>query len=495
MPKPIQSLESLPCDPEHYLPNIISALHAISAHNAKMTCEEIIENLEQNSKMEENLIRACLRVSYTLGLIEVDNLFLQLSDTGMALAIAGYTEQEALHQSSAFEQLLHYLENWYVGFEEIIYLFGRTLLPSTIGRLGKQPYNVHERVTWLLALGLLKQQAARYKLIYKKTQLLQHDPYVDRPKSLFSHTNPIHQDRFTDVEEGVDLGISDTENIDWLTESDETEKITVEVTQSELDTRVIKPDLKRELREASLDSSNPKRFENAIAEAFKLLGYQVQQFGDKGTTDVVVHATLGDQSHRIIVDAKTHKKPHFYDLKPATLLEHKCHHQADYVVVIARQFSQGKVVRQAETHGIVLLSLDLLELWLDYHDELPASLLTYRMLFEISGELRQLPDGMIEVKQNRIHMINAVNDTIDVLLVGYTKNMIDSWTVEQIYTALNMRYEQAIYSMQEVTIAVEFVCHPMIACAERRDDAVFLLGNKQMLQDGLHKITTLLQLS
>ncbi len=61
----------------------------------------------------------------------------------------------------------------------------------------------------------------------------------------------------------------------------------------------------QELKEAQSDTSNPSRFEKAVADAFHALGFQAEHIGGSGETDVIAHAWLGDESFSLVIDAKT----------------------------------------------------------------------------------------------------------------------------------------------------------------------------------------------
>ena len=78
----------------------------------------------------------------------------------------------------------------------------------------------------------------------------------------------------------------------------------VEIVMTADDTEVICA----ELLEAQHDVDNPARFEVAIARAFVALGFQAEQVGGSGNADVVASAALGDESFKLVADAKAKAK-------------------------------------------------------------------------------------------------------------------------------------------------------------------------------------------
>ena len=61
----------------------------------------------------------------------------------------------------------------------------------------------------------------------------------------------------------------------------------------------------RELLTAQTDSRNPVRFEQAVRDAFDLLGFEATRLGGSGETDVYMVARAGAELYRVVVDAKS----------------------------------------------------------------------------------------------------------------------------------------------------------------------------------------------
>lgn len=146
-----------------------------------------------------------------------------------------------------------------------------------------------------------------------------------------------------------------------------------------------------EVLSSATDSARPDRFERAIAEAFRFLGFRAVQLGGAGKTDVVADADLGrDHSYRVIIDGKTTAREAVGDhqIDWDTIDVHRVLHQADYVVVAGPAFTSARVVDRARDHKAVLMTAsDLVEL-VRQHAAVPLGLDAYRNLLDsVSGEL------------------------------------------------------------------------------------------------------------
>ncbi|MCZ7543286.1 MAG: restriction endonuclease [Anaerolineae bacterium] len=140
-----------------------------------------------------------------------------------------------------------------------------------------------------------------------------------------------------------------------------------------------------ELNDAATDGQTPQRLEGAVAQAFEYLGFAVDQIGGSGDTDVRAHAPIGPASYTVVVDAKARRGGKVQDLQAYALQEHLRKNEADYAVVVAGNFAEGRVVRQAEDGGIVLLPVAVLGAWLRLHESTPLNLSQHRAMFATPG--------------------------------------------------------------------------------------------------------------
>ena len=148
--------------------------------------------------------------------------------------------------------------------------------------------------------------------------------------------------------------------------------------------------IRGEIIEASTDSSNPARFERAVRNAFRLLGFAAEHLGGSGQTDVLLDARLGrDASYRVAIDAKTTSGPSLQDQQVDwdTLGDHRKKHEADHSMLIAPNPSAGRLMEHADRHDVAVLSAESLAGLCDLHAEQPLGLLDYKSMFEQNGEV------------------------------------------------------------------------------------------------------------
>jgi hypothetical protein len=119
-----------------------------------------------------------------------------------------------------------------------------------------------------------------------------------------------------------------------------------------------------ELRQAQHDTTNPDRFELAVKAAFEALGFEADRIGGSGEADVVAHASLGEDTYSLVVDAKTTQPGRARgDINYDPIKGHQEQHEADYALVVASAFSQGNTVQHASNRSVGLLTTEgLIEL-------------------------------------------------------------------------------------------------------------------------------------
>lgn len=148
--------------------------------------------------------------------------------------------------------------------------------------------------------------------------------------------------------------------------------------------------LAEELIAASTASTDPNRFERAVRDAFRLLGFDAEWLGGSGRTDVLLDAPLGKgESYRVAVDAKTTGSGSLPDQQVdwTTLVEHRQKHQADYSLLVAPNPSAGRLIERAKDHKVAVLSARQLAGLCRQHARAPLGLADYRGLFNTAGEV------------------------------------------------------------------------------------------------------------
>lgn len=146
-------------------------------------------------------------------------------------------------------------------------------------------------------------------------------------------------------------------------------------------------ELADELTESSVDSSNPDRFERAVARAFAYLGFHSKWIGGSGNTDVLVDSPPSDAPFRLIVDCKTSASGAVTDgqVDWITLKDHKVKHKADNVAVVAPNPSGSRLFERAKEQGVTVMSCAQLVNVCRQHAAAPLGYRTYQRLFDTPG--------------------------------------------------------------------------------------------------------------
>ena len=97
------------------------------------------------------------------------------------------------------------------------------------------------------------------------------------------------------------------------------------------------------LRTTAKSGTDATAFEEALAEAFRVLGFDAVTIGGRGDTDIRATAPLGKHQYIAIVDAKSSRNGKVADraLHYPSLHDHREKNQADYVMVVAPGFNGG----------------------------------------------------------------------------------------------------------------------------------------------------------
>jgi hypothetical protein len=129
------------------------------------------------------------------------------------------------------------------------------------------------------------------------------------------------------------------------------------------------------LRTTAQSGTDATAFEEALAEAFRLLGFHAVKIGGRGDTDIRVTAPLGKHQYLAIVDAKSSRTGKVADtaIHIPSLHDHREKNQADYVMVVAPTFTRGNAIAHAEREHVVLMELESFIAILEMHKRTPLS--------------------------------------------------------------------------------------------------------------------------
>ncbi len=118
----------------------------------------------------------------------------------------------------------------------------------------------------------------------------------------------------------------------------------------------------RNLKAAEHKNEDPNAFEDAICEAFRLLGFEAEHLGSPGETDVLVTAPLGPEAFSAVLDGKTtsHEKVIERQISWPSLEEHRDKHKANYIAVVGPDFAGGDLLVRARKYKVLLIQTDTL---------------------------------------------------------------------------------------------------------------------------------------
>jgi hypothetical protein len=127
--------------------------------------------------------------------------------------------------------------------------------------------------------------------------------------------------------------------------------------------------------------------EQATADAFEFLGFDVQLIGGSGNPDVVATAPMGSNTYRAIVETKSRSNGTVIqnDVNFNALNEHKVKSNADFVLILAADFSGGNLEKWACDHKVRLFRVEEVRQILFAHAEAMIPLDRLRDLFVGGG--------------------------------------------------------------------------------------------------------------
>ena len=148
--------------------------------------------------------------------------------------------------------------------------------------------------------------------------------------------------------------------------------------------------LSSEILAASTDSCDSSRFERAVRDGFRFMGFVAEHLGGSGKTDVLLTAPLGkDDVYRVAVDAKTTASGSLGDNQVdwVTLKEHREKHHAKYSLLVAPNPKGERLMERASEYAVGVLSAEQLAYLCRGHARAPLSLVDYEQLFAAPGEI------------------------------------------------------------------------------------------------------------
>lgn len=442
-----KTLSSLPGGNDRYLHTLIAVLMWLADQRA-VRHDHLLKHFTDAYNANSSSAGNYVRLLRYLGVIQSDS-YITLTPAGKRLLEADDDARVPL--------VLGLLAERFTAVTAILWLYARTNEPLHLSevrlRLGevyrswRSDSPVSHRLLWLYSLGCLAQVEGQS---YRITALGQRMAYRFPP---------------TELQQDALVSYSQLSPIEHIAS---------------------------ELRTAAQDSHHPYRLQWAVASAFETLGYVVEQVGEPGSTDVIATAHIGSNRYQVIIDAKSRGDGRLRELSAYTLLDHKLKHEADHVVVVAGSFADGKVVRHAETHNILLMPVDVIVSWLNLHDRTPLNLLLYQALFAEAGLVSSLPPSIIHAAEQRTHLVRLMDEVITLLEETYQHGLVAPFTAEQLFGMLVTRMRGVYYTLEQVQLVVGLLQHPLVHILIEDERGIRLCGSKTLVISALE--TVLMQL-
>jgi len=175
------------------------------------------------------------------------------------------------------------------------------------------------------------------------------------------------------------------------------------------------PKIANRLKTSQLKSDSPAEFEDAIKDAFNLLGFEVELIGGAGDTDVLLIANIGQESFKITVDGKTSKSGKIIDrqIDWISLVDHKKKNKADFIIVVGPSFSGGNLQIRAQQYKVSLLTTDNLLNLIEAHSKFPFTLTELRDLFIGTGEVNPQLEDLLSQNHSRRNLLEQFRIIIE----------------------------------------------------------------------------------
>ncbi len=209
--------------------------------------------------------------------------------------------------------------------------------------------------------------------------------------------------------------------------------------------------LKKRIAIFSTKSDEPNLFEETIAELFSFLGFDCIHLGVSGSTDVLVQKPF-----KMIIEAKSSTKDAIQKIYFTRLKQHKIKHEADYTVVIAKDFAPS-VIRDASIGESTLLPTSVLIKILEINSKFPLSPWDMEEIFKIKGlvtdeHLKYISVYFDEIS-TKIRNLNIIVESLDA----------NERNADEFYGRYQLKCEELdfdYFNKKEFVAAIEFLSLP-----------------------------------
>ncbi|NMH74959.1 hypothetical protein HF078_17925 [Bacillus sp. RO2] len=236
-----------------------------------------------------------------------------------------------------------------------------------------------------------------------------------------------------------------------------------------------------EIKDASQDSTNSNRFEEALRLGFSLLGFRAEHIGGVGKTDVLLHAPTAPKfTYSVSVDAKS---THYNEVSESsvdfiTINEHKKKHKADFAAIVGISFGEkSRLIKRAEEHNVLLIDVNSLTRMISLHTKVPLNAEAYKKVFNQNGlvNIQVLDEDVHRIEREGLLMQSIIDCLSEQSNDPYTKGMIRA---REIYFMLK-KDERFNLSpdIDEIKLMLELLSSPLIGCVGKEKEEYYALGS------------------
>jgi hypothetical protein len=242
--------------------------------------------------------------------------------------------------------------------------------------------------------------------------------------------------------------------------------------------------LHHRLRTTAQSGVDATAFEEALAEAFGLLGFHAVKIGGRGDTDIRVTAPLGKHQYIAIVDAKSSRTGKVADtaIHMPSLHDHREKNQADYVMVVAPTFARGKAIAHAEREHVVLMELEPFIAILEMHERTPLSLYALREMFSRPGLYGTAPDHLREAHEHAELLVALLPLIVQKIEQWYALRHVEAVNADSLFYAFIERFGQARYPKELIDAALTYLASPFIGALRKNDVGYYLTMPSRTVQ-------------
>jgi len=196
--------------------------------------------------------------------------------------------------------------------------------------------------------------------------------------------------------------------------------------------------------------------------------------------DVLVISKVPASLLTMVLDAKSRGHGKLTDMNLLTVRDYQKQAEATQAVVVAGDFSDGKIVRQAKEQGIALCTVDLLCDLLRIHARTPLCLSDFEVVFATPGVVDSMPEGVLQAVEQQLRWAELLALLLSSLETTYKDGFEEPLNADQISILLFSRQtKKNRFRAEEIRAALDLLCSPLLGCLEKDSNGAFVLRMTQ----------------